>query len=84
MPHPVLGQEPFAVVQSLGERSKDGVRQHILELFGKDYALAGVASLDELGLESFPLNATGKVMKIELQKLVERYLQNKQSANSSL
>lgn len=74
IPHPVLGQEPFAVVQSLGTRSKDEVKQHILDVFGKDYALGGVADLRDLGIGAFPLNSTSKVMKIELQKLVARYL----------
>lgn len=53
-------------------------------MFGKDYALGGVVELPDLGLEAFPLNATGKVMKIKLQELVAQYLQRQQGGDSIL
>jgi len=74
IPHETLGQEPFAVVRDLNGRTKADAYQQVLDLFGKDYALGGVATLEELGLTDFPLNATGKIMKLELVEPVTNYL----------
>lgn len=73
LPHPVLGQEPFAVVESLTSAdgtlkySKDEVKQRIVDIFGSEYALGGIATLDDLGMVDFPINATQKIVKRELE-----------------
>lgn len=72
--HPVLGQVPFAVVVAFSGRTEESIRERVTDLFGKDYALAGVATLEQLGLNSFPLNATDKIMKIDLVRVVKQYL----------
>lgn len=74
VPHPTLGHEPIAVVKSLGCKSGDEAKQHVVEVFGRDFTLGSVVTLQDLGLETFPLNATGKVMKTALQKNVVQYL----------
>ena len=66
-----LGQEPFAVLDAFKGKSKDEIKKRVFDAFGKDYALADVASLEELGLTAFPMNATGKIMKIDLVKVLE-------------
>lgn len=66
VPHPILGQAPCAVVKSLGSNTKEAVKKHVLEIFGPDYALGDVLTLEELALEDFPVNATGKILKREL------------------
>ncbi|KAK4553875.1 hypothetical protein LTR86_009050 [Recurvomyces mirabilis] len=71
-PTPGVGQEPFVVVQDFKEKTEQQLKQHVLDLFGKDYALAGAASLEQLGLKAFPLNATGKVQKLDLLAALER------------
>ncbi|KAK3680255.1 hypothetical protein LTR78_000633 [Recurvomyces mirabilis] len=71
-PTPGVGQEPFAIVQDLKAKTEQQLKQHVLDLFGKDYALAGAASLAQLGLKAFPLNATGKVQKLDLLAALER------------
>ena len=45
---------------------------HTLEL---DYSLRAVVSLQDVGLERFPVNATHKVIKQVLEELVGNYLQ---------
>ncbi|WPG98344.1 4-coumarate--CoA ligase 2 [Acrodontium crateriforme] len=65
MPSPALGQEPFAVLASLNRKSKDQIKQCVLDHFGKDYTLAGLVSLEELGLTNWPLNATGESSRSE-------------------
>ena len=79
MPHPELGQEPFVVVRGRGGKLDAEIKHQVVDAFGKDYALAGVASLDELGLEDFPLNATAKIQKFELQERVVELMRKQQS-----
>lgn len=45
-----------------------------VEHLGPDYPISKVFTLQELGMEKFPVNVTGKVMKIELRKAVEDLL----------
>ncbi|KAK5719564.1 hypothetical protein LTR17_015350 [Elasticomyces elasticus] len=74
IPSSTLGQEPFAVLQSFNGRSEAEIKQCIIDVFGKDYQLAGAVSLKQLGLDAFPLTTTSKVIKFELQKAVQVYL----------
>ncbi|KAK4994538.1 hypothetical protein LTR66_005449 [Elasticomyces elasticus] len=79
--HPIVGEEPIAIVQSHGKHiDLDSVRQAVVDGLGPDYALAGVLTLDQLGLLDFPINATGKVMKGQVKDAAVRYLQQKQLA----
>ena len=83
VPHPTLGQEPFAIVKTFGDKSEAETKQRILDVFGKDYALGGAVSLEELGLNAFPLNATGKVIKTSLLERLLDFL-NKRKADPRL
>lgn len=69
IPHPTLGEEPFAVIESLdkGVDAAD-LETLIVDMFGKEYALGGVLTLAQLRLSEWPLNATGKVLKLELKE----------------
>lgn len=75
----VLGQVPFAVAQSLNGKTVEEVKQQVVDVVGKDYAIAGISTLDELGLSAFPLNATGKVLKRELEGPVLQYMSRMQA-----
>lgn len=79
VPHPILGQEPFAIVKTFGDKSEAETTQHILDLFGKDYALGGAVSLEQLGLDAFPLNATGKVIKSSLLERLLNFLNQRRA-----
>ncbi|KAH6843310.1 putative amp dependent CoA ligase [Chaetomium sp. MPI-CAGE-AT-0009] len=74
IPHYALGDEPFAVLGSLKGKTETQVKSHVRAVFGKDCALGGLASLDQLGLVEFPLNPTRKIMKSEVRKAVIKYL----------
>ena len=63
VPHREFGHEPYAVVQQLGGTSEQQIKQCVLDVFGKDYALGGLCTLQQLGLADFPRNATDKIMK---------------------
>lgn len=72
-PHPVLGQEPLVVVKGLNGKTGEKLRERVLKMFGKDYAVGDVLTLEDLGEREFPLNATGKIMKKDVVEMVERY-----------
>ncbi|EMC98070.1 hypothetical protein BAUCODRAFT_42909, partial [Baudoinia panamericana UAMH 10762] len=74
VPSPTLGAEPFAVLEKTGGWTADEIKHHVLELFNKDYALRDAASLEQLGLTGFPLNASGKIQKLDLLKHVEGWM----------
>jgi hypothetical protein len=48
------------------QRLQDLVVEHL----GPDYPISKVFTLQELGMQKFPVNVTGKVMKIELRKAI--------------
>jgi hypothetical protein len=41
---------------------------------GPDWQLGGAVELKGLGLESFPINSTGKIMKTKLLRPVTEYI----------
>ena len=73
-PHHVLGAEPFAVLSSYNGKNESQIKDHVRVVFGKDYALGGLASLQQLGLVEFPLNPTHKIIKSEVQSAVVKHL----------
>lgn len=66
LPHPALGAEPLVVVDDLHGKTEKEVREEVLSRFNEAYTLGPVMTLKQLVLEAFPLNTTGKIMKIEL------------------
>ena len=73
-PHHVLGAEPFALLSSYNGKTETQIKDYVRVVFDRDYALGGLASLKQLGLVTFPLNATHKVVKSEVQTAVVKYL----------
>lgn len=73
-PHHVLGTEPFAVLSSYNGKTEAQIKDHVRTVFGRDYALGGLASLKQLGLVEFPLNSTHKIIKSEVQTVVAKHL----------
>ncbi|KAI4598811.1 putative NRPS-like protein biosynthetic cluster [Pestalotiopsis sp. 9143b] len=74
VPSPTLGTQPFAVVNNLNGRLSDQINTEVKWLLGEDYGLAGVVTLEQIGLDAFPVNATHKIVKFEVQKAVLRFL----------
>ena len=75
--HPVYGAEPWTVLGSFNDKTEADVKQHILDKFGKDYALGGAVSLTDLGYTAMPLNTTGKIVKLDLKKALLTHLDAK-------
>lgn len=68
-------------MSSLNCKTEDEIKNHVRLTFGEDYALEGVLSLEQIGLNKFPVNATHKVVKFEVQAAVEKYLNRGQNLN---
>lgn len=74
IPHETLGEEPFGIVKDFRNgKTSEMLQSSIVEQFGSEYALGGVVSLGQLGISGWPLNATNKIMKIELKDAVIKY-----------
>ena len=58
----------------------DSLKQAVVDGLGPDYALASIITLDQLSMVDFPINATGKIMKIHLKESAIRYLQRTQGS----
>lgn len=66
--------EPFAVLSSFNGKTETEINDHVGTVFDRSYALGGLASLKQLGLDEFPLNPTHKIIKSEVQLAVTRHL----------
>ena len=71
MPLAVLSS--FAPPASTTEFTVKQLQDRVVALFGEAYALEGAVTLADLGLEKMPLNATGKVQKLELKGPLEKW-----------
>ena len=69
-----MGEEVVAVVLDVAGTTSQELQGLAVEHLGPDYPISKVFTLQELGMEKFPVNVTGKVMKIELRKAVEDLL----------
>jgi len=67
VPHPVLGEEPAAVVRlaSGSSADEDAIRDHVAARIAKFKVPVRVLFLDE----NLPRNANGKIMKAELREM---------------
>ncbi|KAL8851689.1 MAG: hypothetical protein Q9221_003420 [Calogaya cf. arnoldii] len=74
---PVMGEVPIAIVKRNSpdlELSQLHLHKMVDRELGPSYALAGVFSVEDLGLSDFPVTASGKVRKTELKSLVDQHL----------
>ncbi|KAK4168188.1 hypothetical protein QBC43DRAFT_309839 [Cladorrhinum sp. PSN259] len=72
---PLGGQEgPFAVVSNLEGITKDQVISQVKNALGIKFGIRGVASLGEIGLDRFPVNATYKIVRFEVQKALVKFM----------
>lgn len=62
------------MVRSLEGVTAEDIIQHVKGCLGKEYTLSGVASLAQVGLKEFPVNATHKIIKAEVEKAVRELL----------
>lgn len=81
-PHPVMGHVPLAIVEDLNGKTVEQIKEEIIKMFGQEYALEDVVSLEQLGLQQWPMNLTGKVVKTELMTKVQEFFDGRKNGNS--
>lgn len=64
-------------MRSLEGITAENVAHHVKQYLGKEYILAGVASLEQVGLRDFPVNATHKIIKADLETAIRGILKSK-------
>jgi len=67
------------VIQSFDHASEEQMKQTVVEVMSPDFAVGHVLSLDQLGFDTWPINETGKIMKIRLKDAALQYLKQKDS-----
>jgi hypothetical protein len=69
IPDEIAGEVPLAVVHSLMSSTKADM-MNLVEHLGPSHALAAIVTLEELGIEKYPMTSAGKVRKNILKELV--------------
>ncbi|KAJ5383049.1 AMP-dependent synthetase/ligase [Penicillium concentricum] len=72
--YPTTDPKPIAVLSELNGKTEDQIRSHVVDVLGQDYSLDRILSLQQIGLSGFPVNATHKVVRSEVQQAVAEYL----------
>ena len=73
-----MGGNPVVVTRSFDKASAEEMKQTVLDMMGPEYGIGHVFTLDQLGFDDWPINETGKVMKLRLQeKAIELLSGNK-------
>jgi 4-coumarate--CoA ligase len=61
------------VLSDLTGKTEEQIRSHVVDILGQDYSLDRILSLQQIGLSAFPVNATHKVVRSEVQRAVAEY-----------
>jgi hypothetical protein len=72
LPDEIAGEVPVAVVHSLMSSTKQDIMK-LVEHLGPNHSLAAIITLEELGIEKYPVTSAGKVRKNILKELVCQY-----------
>ncbi|KAJ5448544.1 AMP-dependent synthetase/ligase [Penicillium cf. griseofulvum] len=72
--YPTIDPKPIAVLSDLTGKTEDQIRSHVVDILGQDYWLDRILSLQQIELSGFPVNATHKVVRSEVQRAVAEYL----------
>lgn len=79
------GEMPYVVLSHLPENvTATDVNEMFLQMVGSGFSLGEVLTLEELGLDGWPLTITGKVQRHHLQKIAVAYLKTKDTSGYAL
>ncbi|KAK4096245.1 acetyl-CoA synthetase-like protein [Parathielavia hyrcaniae] len=75
LPSPMNGDVPYPIVERFPERvGESDMKEYFVNAVGSSYCLGTILTLEQLGMESWPMTATGKVMKRELERAALEYM----------
>lgn len=77
LPSLLYGENPIAILNSLCGNTVQELKNQVVEKLGKAYGIGDIFTLEELGLQGWPLNASGKVMKHVLKEVVADYMKGR-------
>lgn len=68
VPHIDYGEVPVAIVKDPNHAADSSeIKKVVADKLGTDYALHDVVALEQIGMDAWPLNPTGKIGKHELK-----------------
>ena len=65
------------MIRETNGKTETQIKDHVRAVFGSACALGGVATLEQLQLKDFPVNATHKIVKADVQRVVLEHLQRR-------
>ena len=69
VPDATFGEVPVAIVRDTPQtQNSETIEKIVTRELGLDYALGDVKTLSDIQMKEFPLNQTGKVMKVTLKE----------------
>ncbi|KAH8673376.1 hypothetical protein BX600DRAFT_455164 [Xylariales sp. PMI_506] len=74
---PVASEVPVAVISPTKEAqsfTKADIQEFLVSQLGSDYRLAAILTLEDIGIDAFPIGPGGKIRKFEVQKLAMQAL----------
>jgi acyl-CoA synthetase (AMP-forming)/AMP-acid ligase II len=81
---PIAGELPVAVLFPRGASfSPTDISKAVRDTLGAEYALEAILTLEDLGLQMYPMTAVGKVRKNVLKEHVKSYFQKKRRQSMS-
>ncbi|CCC12916.1 unnamed protein product [Sordaria macrospora k-hell] len=85
IPSPMHGEMPYVILDRLPENvTAIDVNEMFLQMVGSGFSLGEVVTLEELGLDGWPLTITGKVRRHQLQKIAVAYFKTKDTSGYAL
>lgn len=79
IPSPLYGENPTAILSSLCGNTVQELKTQVVEKLGKAYEIGDIFTLEELGMQEWPLNASGKIIKHVLKEVVVKYLEKREN-----
>ncbi|KAI5362167.1 Putative AMP-dependent synthetase/ligase, ANL domain, AMP-binding enzyme domain superfamily [Septoria linicola] len=84
IPHEINGEATVAVVENTDPpNSREHIMAIVTDSLGIDYALDELYTLADVGMDKFPIGATGKVMNLTLKQAVLKLKERRESAATS-
>ena len=75
LPSPMHGEVPYPIVERLPEGVRPGdMNEYFINAVGSSFSLGTILTLGQLGMESWPLTASGKLLKRELECAAVEYI----------
>ncbi|KAH6850540.1 hypothetical protein B0I37DRAFT_116352 [Chaetomium sp. MPI-CAGE-AT-0009] len=77
LPSPMYGEVPYPIVERLPEGVTEGdMKEYFTNAVGSSFSLGTILTLEQLGMKSWPMTASGKLFTRELECAALEYMRN--------